>query len=135
MNVFETTQVLAMLWSMYPNAPKLNETDTQLMALSWASIFAKFSQADVWKACVKAMKESPTFVPTAPQIVRLCEKTLAAASFPDVCIARYCLEHNAALADKALYERIVNDYDRALSEYDAREAAKWEPSLKALVGE
>lgn len=73
MNLKETKQLLTMLWSMYPNAPKLTREDKEVMAIAWLSILYMYSLADVWKGVKKCIENEPRFVPTAPEVLQNCE--------------------------------------------------------------
>lgn len=76
MNLHETQQLLTMLWSLYPNAPKLSKDDKSVMAMAWLSVLYEYSREDVWMATKRCIAAEPRFVPTAPEILKRCEKTL-----------------------------------------------------------
>lgn len=76
MNLRETQQILTMLWSLYPNAPKLSKDDKSVMAMAWLAIFYEYNREDVWHAVKRCITDEPRFVPTAPEILKRCEKTL-----------------------------------------------------------
>ena len=75
MNLRETQQLLTMLWSLYPNAPKLSKEDKNVMAMAWLSVLYEYSRDDVWMATKRCIAAEPRFVPTAPEILKRCEKT------------------------------------------------------------
>lgn len=74
MNLRETQQLLSMLWSLYPNAPKLSREDKEMMAFAWLGMFYEYSLADVWKAVRKCFEHETRFVPTAPDVLKYCQK-------------------------------------------------------------
>lgn len=74
MNLRETQQLLTMLWSMYPNAPKLSRDDKEVMATAWLGLLYEFSLEDVWKAVKQCFENEPRFIPTAPEILKRCSK-------------------------------------------------------------
>lgn len=76
MNVKETKTILSMVWTMYPNAPKLDANERQGTVLSWFGCLHSFSAADVWNAILQATEEQPRFIPSAPEIKKRCKKTL-----------------------------------------------------------
>lgn len=74
MNLRETKQLLTMLWSMYPNAPKLSKEDKEIMAMAWLTCLYEYSLEDVWKAVKKCVEREPRFIPTAPEVQKRTEK-------------------------------------------------------------
>lgn len=74
MNLKETQQLLSMIWSMYPNAPKLSREDKEMMAFAWLGLLYEYSLADVWKAVRKCFENESRFVPTAPEVLKYCQK-------------------------------------------------------------
>ena len=74
MNLRETQQLLTMLWSMYPNAPKLTREDKENMAMAWLGLMYEYSLEDVWKAVKMCFEREPRFVPTAPEVLKNCTK-------------------------------------------------------------
>lgn len=68
MNIQDTAQLLMMLWSAYPNAPRLSAEDQHFMTRTWAMLFAHYPQRDVWYATQWAMRDSPKWLPSAPRI-------------------------------------------------------------------
>lgn len=74
MNMKETQQLLSMIWSMYPNAPKLSREDKEMMAFAWLGLLYEYSLADVWKAVHRCFASESRFVPTAPEVLRHCTK-------------------------------------------------------------
>lgn len=74
MNLRETQQLLTMLWSMYPNAPKLSREDKEVMAVAWLGLMYEFSLEDVWKAVRQCFEHEPRFIPTAPEVLKRCSK-------------------------------------------------------------
>ena len=76
MNLIDTRQLLTMLWGLYPNAPKLSSDERDVMAMAWLAILYEYSLEDVWQATKKCVAHEPRFVPTAPEILKHCEKTL-----------------------------------------------------------
>ena len=74
MNLRETQQLLTMLWSMYPNAPKLSREDKEVMAMAWLGLMFEYSLEDVWKAVRRCFEHEPRFVPTAPEVLKRCSK-------------------------------------------------------------
>lgn len=74
MNLRETQQLLTMIWSMYPNAPKLTREDKDVMAVAWLGLMYEYSLEDVWKAVKICIEKEPRFVPTAPEVLRNCTK-------------------------------------------------------------
>ena len=77
MNLRETQQLLTMLWSLYPNAPKLSKDDKSVMAMAWLSVLYEYSRDDVWQAAKICIAAEPRFLPTAPEILKRCEKSLS----------------------------------------------------------
>ncbi len=133
MNIQETRNILAILWSYYPNAPKLDDSAATLMALSWARMFAEFSQLDVMNALQKAVKMSPKFVPTAPEILAHCTKTLETTiTEEEFKSQKFMLNYSRQLSqdyyDHAL--RICAIYSKAVADYEKTEREKWEDELK-----
>ena len=74
MNLRETQQLLTMLWSMYPNAPKLSRDDKEVMATAWLGLLFEYSLEDVWKAVRQCFEHEPRFLPTAPEVLKRCSK-------------------------------------------------------------
>lgn len=74
MNLRETQQLLTMLWSMYPNAPKLTRDDKEVMATAWLGLMFEYSIEDVWKAVKQCFEHEPRFLPTAPEVLKRCSK-------------------------------------------------------------
>ena len=74
MNLKETQQLLSMIWSMYPNAPKLSREDKEMMAFAWLGLLYEYSLNDVWKGVRKATEQESRFVPTAPEVLKYCQK-------------------------------------------------------------
>lgn len=83
MTLNETKGFLSMLWSLYPNAPKLTAEDKALMAVSWFNLLYEFSLADVWEAAKRCFDIQPRFTPTAPEVRAQCRRTLNVESFLD----------------------------------------------------
>lgn len=76
MNLVDTQQLLTMLWSLYPNAPKLARDDKIAMSMAWLAVLSDYALEDVWKAAKRCFQKEPRFVPSAPQILSECEKSL-----------------------------------------------------------
>ena len=76
MNTRETQQLLSMIWSMFPNAPKLTKDDKTVMVMSWLSLLHEYSVEDVWKAVKRCIDREPRFVPTAPEVMKNCFKNV-----------------------------------------------------------
>lgn len=74
MNLRETKQLLTMLWSMYPNAPKLSRDDKEVMAMAWVGLMYEFALEDVWKAVKQCFEREPRYIPTAPEVLSKCTK-------------------------------------------------------------
>ncbi|MCQ2101453.1 MAG: replicative helicase loader/inhibitor [Fibrobacter sp.] len=74
MNLKETKQLLTMLWSMYPNAPKLSRDDKEVMAMAWVGLMYEFALEDVWKAVKQCFEREPRYIPTAPEVLSKCTK-------------------------------------------------------------
>jgi hypothetical protein len=75
MNLRETQQLLTMIWSMYPNAPRLSREDKEVMAMAWLGLMYEYSLEDVWKAARQCFEAEPRFIPTAPEVMRRCTKS------------------------------------------------------------
>ena len=136
MNIQETRNILAILWSYYPNAPKLDDSAAALMALSWARMFAEFSKLDVMNALQKAVKMSPKFVPTAPEILAHCTKTLETTiTQEEFNTNMFLLNHARELSEKSHEEalRICAMYTKAIDAYSKIERGKWEDELKSWM--
>lgn len=132
MNIQETKKILAILWSYYPNAPKLDPDSMALMSLSWARMFAEFNILDVMNAVQEAVKESLKFVPTAPEILKHCRKTLKTPFSIDEYMAEKFLVTLRGIPESRLEtsNNIILNYENAVKKYRKQEADKWEEELK-----
>lgn len=83
MNIDETKALLSMIWSLYPNAPKLSPEDKAITAVSWFNLLYIFTLNDAWEGAKRCFKENPRFVPTAPEILKNTRKTLCVEKFID----------------------------------------------------
>lgn len=72
MTRIDAKTLLTWLWGLFPNAPKLSADDRQAMAYSYWELLKEFSADDVMAATRKCLKEKPSFVPTAPEILKNC---------------------------------------------------------------
>ena len=81
MTLKETKQLLTMIWSLFPNAPKLTREDKEAMAFAWLAMLWEYSLQDVWKATQVAMSIEQRFVPTAPEVLKHCYKSYNSDGF------------------------------------------------------
>lgn len=103
MNLRETQQLLTMLWSLYPNAPKLSKDDKEVMAMAWLTILYEYSLQDVWQAVLKCFEHESRFVPTAPDVLKRCEKNYHIERYLPA--KYYELQNNIDLSSKAEFRR------------------------------
>ena len=76
MNISETRQLLTMIWSLFPNAPKLSQADKEAMVIVWIDLLYPYKPQDVWLAVKRCVEREPRFVPSAPEIKANVSKTL-----------------------------------------------------------
>ena len=133
MNQKETAQLLSMIWSLYPNAPKITREDKEAMVFSWLCMLHEYSLADVWAGVKECMRKEPRFVPTAPEVMQKCEKSYnverylpkeygeliagidqgVTAEANRAQIIRYYKKEGAkSTAEKAAYQRAVDERER-----------------------
>lgn len=75
MNIEETRNFLTMLWSLFPNAPKVSPEEKKATVVAWFYVLHEYAIGDVWAASQAILHEKPIFIPTAFEILSRCRKT------------------------------------------------------------
>lgn len=76
MNLQDTQTFLTMLWSLFPNAPKCDADSKKAMVSAWFYVLHEYTINDVWTAAQSALRDKPSFIPTAYEVLARCKKTL-----------------------------------------------------------
>lgn len=71
MTITETRRLLTIIWSLFPNAPRLTQEDKGAMAVAWFSLLYEYSFADVWFATRDCLSRKPNFIPSCPEIAKI----------------------------------------------------------------
>lgn len=74
MNIAQTQQVLSYIWSTHPSAPKYSDEGKTRIIASYFRVLYKYAVEDVLEAVDRVCHESPTFIPSAYEIEKRCEK-------------------------------------------------------------
>ncbi len=83
MNINETQTFLTMLWSLFPNAPKCDADSKKAMIAAWFYVLHEFSLSDVWEGSQRVLRDKPSFIPNAFEILASCKKTVNPDAFLD----------------------------------------------------
>lgn len=76
MNIAQTRQVLSYLWSTHPSAPKFGDEDKMRTVAAYFRVLYPYSVEDVMAAVDLVCRESPTFLPSAYEIEKRCERRI-----------------------------------------------------------
>lgn len=90
MNRQETARLLTIVWSLYPNAPKMTREDKEAMVMAWLALLYEYALNDVWEAVKECMEHEPRFVPTAPEVLTRCRKSYAVERYLPKEYAKLC---------------------------------------------
>lgn len=74
MNIAQTRQVMAYIWSTHPSAPKYSNDDKVRTVAAYFRVLYKYALSDVLAAVDAVCLENPTFTPSAYEIEAKCEK-------------------------------------------------------------
>lgn len=111
MNIEDTRNFLTMLWSLFPNAPRISAEEKSATIAAWFYVLHKYSLSDVWESAQSVLHDKPTFIPTAFEILNRCEKTLIPEDFVD---AEYKDLESKFIGSTKIYQS-RNNYDYELS--------------------
>ncbi len=111
MNIEDTRNFLTMLWSLFPNAPKSSPDEKRATVAAWFCVLHEYTISDAWNAAQEVLREKPTFIPTAFEILNRCRKTVNPEDF--VCSEYKDLESKYIGSTKIYQNR--NNYDYELS--------------------
>ncbi len=125
MNLCETKQMLTMLWSLYPNAPKLSKDDKEVMAMAWLAVLYEYSLEDVWRAARRCFERESRFVPTAPDVLKHCEKTYHTERFLPAKYTSLLESVDLSISAEMRRERLIKGYSKR-SDLDADERQQLE---------
>ncbi len=109
MNFQETQTFLTMLWSLFPNAPKCDAESKKAMVAAWFYVLHEYALNDAWKAASEALKDKPSFIPTAFEVLAKCKKTLNTDAFLG---DEYHKLENVFIGSTSIYQNHCNfDYE------------------------
>lgn len=83
MNFIQTKQALQYLWGTHPAAPRFDDTDKNVAAISYFRVLYMYSLPDVLDAIDRACRKSPSFIPSAFEVEENVYKTLDVDSYID----------------------------------------------------
>lgn len=124
MNTKDARELLSSLWCLYPNASSLSKELARRMAFEWAAFLATFSLSDVRRAMYEAVKDSPRYIPNAPEIYARCSRSLGSDCGDAAYAACVTMDDYTAFAERRR---------AAEAAYIQSERDRWEPELRAVL--
>ena len=126
MNINETQTFLTMLWSLFPNAPKCDADSKKAMIAAWFYVLHEYTLNDVWEGSQRVLRDKPSFIPNAFEILASCKKTVNPDAFLDS--EYYDLEQKFTGSTHIYQQSCDYDYEikRLLDERNSADAGRAE---------